>query len=91
MRDYSNHIPSAASSHLDILDLPNCVYLLENGRCRELTFKKCKGTACRFCLTKDRFADSRRKWSDRLNSLDEKKQSEISKKYYGGKTPWKQD
>ena len=30
-----------------------------------------------------------KRWAERLNSLPEEKQSEISKKYYGGSMPWK--
>lgn len=62
---------------------------MENGRCRELSFKKCIGSECRFCVVRDGFDKSKIKWSQRLNSLDEKKQAEISRKYYGGKMPWK--
>lgn len=90
MRTQDNFIPSAANTSLDILKLPNCIYLMENGRCRELSFKKCMGSSCRFCIIKDSFDASKQKWSKRLNSLDEKQQTEISKKYYGGKMPWKQ-
>lgn len=79
MNSQNNFIPTSAGNSFEILDLPNCIHLMENGRCRELSFKKCVGKTV---LTKQ-------KWSNRLNSLDEKRQREISDKYYGGKMPWK--
>lgn len=30
-------------------------------------------------------------WADRISSLPEEKQKQISKKYYGGATPWKKE
>lgn len=90
MKTSTNFMPSAAGKSLDILDLPNCIYLLENGRCRELALKKCIGNGCRFCVLKENFNQSKVKWSNRLNSLDAERQREISMKYYSGKMPWKQ-
>ena len=89
MKSQDNIIPASAGNSFEILKLPNCIYLMENGRCRELSCKKCVGANCRFCIIKDNSDLTKLKWSQRLNSLDEKKQKEISAKYYGGKMPWK--
>lgn len=89
MNSQNNFIPTSAGNSFEILDLPNCIHLMENGRCRELSFKKCVGKNCRFCTIKDKTVLTKQKWSNRLNSLDEKRQREISDKYYGGKMPLK--
>jgi hypothetical protein len=68
-------------SDLELLKLPDCNGLLENGRCRYMDVPVCLGKNCTF-------KKSRRQAFERLRSLDEASQAHISKKYYNGHRPW---
>lgn len=47
--------------------------------------KKCLGEKCSFYETSEEKLHSNDAWSKRMNALDSVKQTEIAKKYYGGK------
>lgn len=68
-------------SNLELLKLPDCGGLLENGKCRWLNVQTCIGGECSYHR-------SLAKAYERLRSLDEKMQEHIAKKYYGGSRPW---
>lgn len=72
--------------NLELLKLPDCDALLENGKCNCLDVPACLGASCPSYHKKD----SPEKVFARLRSLDEEKQEYISQKYYGGKRPWAQ-
>ena len=69
-------------SNLELLKLPDCCRLLENGKCESLDGSDCFGENCYYYNSQD-------KVFTRLRSLDEEKQEHISKKYYSGKRPWR--
>ena len=71
-------------SNLELLNMPDCGGLQENGRCRWLNVSLCIGTACSYCGAKS----SLQKAYERLRSLDEKAQDHIAQKHYGGRRPW---
>lgn len=58
-----------------------------HGKKRLLRFKrkKCLGEKCSFYETSEEKLHSNDAWSKRINALDSVKQTEIAKKYYGGK------
>ena len=56
---------------------------------KETAVKKCLGEKCSFYETSEEKLHSNDAWSKRMNALDSVKQTEIAKKYYGGKKPWK--
>lgn len=71
-------------SNPELLKLPDCEGLLENGKCRWLDIPKCSGIKCSYY----RNTCSREKAQERLCSLDEAMQAHIARKYYGGSRPW---
>lgn len=73
------------TSNLELVTLPNCDGLRENGTCRWLSVPACIGPKCPFCSS----TDSLEKAYERLCSLDEETQQRIAKKYYGGFRPWR--
>lgn len=73
--------------NLELISLPDCAGLLENGKCSWLNTDACIGKQCSFYLE----SSSRQKANKRLCSLDEKDQARISRKYYGGFRPWLED
>lgn len=91
MKKLYNFIPTVNDVSLDLTELPDCIYLMENGRCSELKINRCKGKRCSFCKITENGDNEQIKWSERLNSLDEEKQMKISKKYYSGRMPWKKE
>lgn len=71
-------------SNTELLQLPDCGGLLENGKCRWLKVPACIGKGCRYCQK----ANSQDKTYARLRTLDKKTQIHIAKKYYHGELPW---
>ncbi len=71
-------------SNVEFLSLPDCNWLLENGKCRRLSTPKCNGEECPYYKKKSSFF----KAQERLCSLDEQTQERIAKKYYSGFRPW---
>lgn len=70
----------------ELLDLPDCRALLENGKCRRRGHLDCLGSACAYIQEQDR----RENAQQRLCSLNEETQAHIADKYYGGARPWVQ-
>ncbi len=68
----------------ELMQLPDCDGLLENGKCKFLDVPACRGKDCSFSHKKDSFE----KVYARLRLLSEEKQEHISKKYYNGDRPW---
>lgn len=71
-------------SNTELLKLPDCGGLLENGNCRWLDVPKCTGVKCSYYHK----VTSSEKAQKRLRSLDEVTQERIAQKYYGGSRPW---
>ncbi|NLL38758.1 MAG: hypothetical protein GX254_04110 [Clostridiales bacterium] len=71
----------------ELISLPDCAGLRENGKCSWLNTDACIGEQCSFYRRKS----SRERANRRLCSLDESVQARISKKYYGGYRPWLED
>jgi hypothetical protein len=71
-------------SNPELLKLPDCGGLLENGKCKWLNVSACTGAKCSY----HRKMNSLSKARERLRSLDEASQERISQKYYGGSRPW---
>ena len=65
-----------------------CIYCTKRNDCSVLSVKKCLGEKCSFYETSEENLHSNDAWSKRMNALDSVKQTEIAKKYYGGKKPW---
>ena len=74
-------MPPKCNLNLELLKLPDCAGLLENGKCEYLDVPGCQGKNCTFY-------NGQKKAFARLLSLDEEKQNHISQKYYSGKRPW---
>ncbi len=72
------------TSNLELISLPNCEGLRENGTCSWLSVPACTGTKCHFYHS----LSSLEKAYERLRSLDEDVQQHIAQKYYGGSRPW---
>lgn len=76
----------------ELLRLPDCASLTEKGGCTRLNIPRCMGEGCSF-MSIGR-ADEKTNgdlWRRRLTGLPEEQQIRISKKYYGGAMPWKQN
>jgi len=71
-------------SNSELLNLPDCGGLLENGKCKWLSVQKCTGAKCPYYHKINSLA----KAQERLRSLDEAAQERIALKYYGGYRPW---
>jgi len=69
-----------------LLALPDCIYLLEYGRCDILTVSTCRGENCSFNISALAAKNSREQWKQRLQCHDVKTQMKIARKYYGGDT-----
>ena len=83
-------IMAADKQENEILLLPDCNSLSENGSCMLMHTKNCIGRNCKFIHSSDEMAFAHARWKSRLLSLSNEKQQSISKKYYGGQMPWKQ-
>ncbi len=70
--------------NLELLNLPDCDGLLENGQCSCLDVPACLGYECSFYHK----TGSLEKVFARLRALAEEKQEHISQKYYQGARPW---
>ncbi len=73
-------------SNAELLKLPDCGGLLENGKCKWLNVPACTGAGCSYY----RKMGSEQRAYTRLRTLDEKAQERISKKYYNGTRPWRE-
>ncbi len=71
---------------IEMLKLPDCGGLLDNGRCKWLNVPACIGAGCSYAGRSSASCARRR-----LRSLDETTQSHIADKYYGGARPWLED
>lgn len=77
------------NSNAELLYLPDCSGLLENGKCRWLSVSICLGLKCTHYKGVGSLGENRlEKAQARLRSLDEKTQEHIARKYYGGSRPW---
>ena len=74
-------------SNIELLNLPDCRDLRENGKCALLNVPACTGEGCPYYRERNSVDCS---WQ-RLCSLNEKTQEHIAQKYYGGARPWAQD
>lgn len=72
----------------EMLSLPDCRFLTENGTCGRLNISHCAGEKCKFLNREANHTDIN-VWSSRLSLLSEEEQMKIARKYYGGKRPWK--
>jgi hypothetical protein len=80
---------SSFNPKLELLDLPDCEGLSRTGRCTWLCISSCRGELCPFRQSRSDLHAARAAINHRLISLDEQTQAKISRKYYGGKMPWK--
>lgn len=71
-------------SKVEMLTLPDCEGLLENGKCKWLQIPACAGSNCSYLNN----MNSLDKSQARLRTLDEETQDRIAKKYYSGSRPW---
>lgn len=71
-------------SNIELLDLPDCKELRENGNCALLKVTACMGETCPYY--RERSSEDR--WNKRLCTLDEKTQEHIAQKYFDGARPW---
>lgn len=71
-------------SNIELIELPDCSGLSENGKCSWLNVEACTGEGCPYFKRGNSMLEV---W-ERLNSLDEKMQEHIAEKYYGGVRPW---
>jgi hypothetical protein len=72
-------------SDLNMIDLPDCAGLAENGKCLWLDVPFCLSGACPFKKTEEAWSASLRKAFKRLSELDEHSQERIAAKYFNGK------
>ena len=66
-----------------------CIFQGADGKCEKLNNTECKEGGCSFLVLPGEEARKQEIWAKRLCGLDEAKQKEISKKYYGGGRPWR--
>ncbi|MBQ9783778.1 MAG: hypothetical protein IJW44_04590 [Clostridia bacterium] len=66
-----------------------CVFLGANDTCEKLNQKVCPVGGCSFQVLPGEEEQKRESWAKRLSALDEARQKEIAKKYYGGGRPWR--
>ena len=71
-------------SNFELLGLPDCDGLLENGKCR-WTKTPCSGARCH------RGENSLERAYARLRTLSEDSQAYIARKYYFGGRPWRKE
>ena len=74
--------------HTDPAVRPDCFWVTDTGRCRQLENRLCMGPDCPFMKTKETCQAQENKVYERLATLDEETQARISKKYYNGTRPW---
>lgn len=67
-----------------------CVFLSKNGQCELLNRTICPRGGCSFLILPEEEARRQASWAERLSHLDDARQKEISKKYYGGGKPWRE-
>ena len=79
MRRCDNGIPAFPKGERRLLNLPDCVFLTEQGRCRILRVPECAGDTCSFCRSRACAEDANRRWKTRIAAA-----------YFGGKMPWKE-
>ena len=77
-------------SNKNLLDMPNCIGLMENGSCSVLNIWQCQGDKCSFKVTKEDADVNDLLVKKRLLQLDEETQEKIARKYYGGKRLWQE-
>lgn len=75
-------------SNLNLVELPDCIGLTENGVCSRFRATFCQGNSCPHKRTTAEEADAVSKAMERLSSLDDQTQTKIARKYYGGKRVW---
>ena len=85
MRLCDNGIPAFPKGERRLLNLPDCVFLTEQGRCRILRVPECTGETCSFCRSRACAEDANRRWKTRMNVLDDARQARIAAAYFGGK------
>lgn len=74
--------------NLELLELPDCKGLADNGRCIWLNINACKGEVCAFKRSASEYKSSHINTFQRLASLSSLEQTHIADKYYNGKKPW---
>ena len=67
-----------------------CIFRQADGVCEKLVGTVCSGS-CSFKILPGGEEERRAAWAKRLCALEESKQREISKKYYGGARPWREN
>ncbi|HBN85964.1 MAG TPA: hypothetical protein DDZ89_19225 [Clostridiales bacterium] len=72
----------------DLLSMPDCSSLSDNGKCKRLNVTKCRGEKCPFKKSNEEENVSRERSFLRIMSLDKSKQIHIAKKYFSGNMPW---
>ena len=70
--------------NIELVNMPDCTGLSENGRCTRLGLSACKGQGCSHYTSRS----SCEKAEKRLRELDDETQRHIAAKYYNGKRPW---
>ena len=75
MRRCDNGIPAFPKGERRLLNLPDCVFLTEQGRCRILRVPECAGETCSFCRSRACAEDANRRWKTRMNVLDDARQA----------------
>ena len=86
----NNFIPVLHKEDRKLLGLPDCIHLLEYGRCDILSVSSCRGEKCSFNQSVSSAHSSYENWKQHINSLDMKTQKEIARKYYRGAMPWRE-
>lgn len=72
----------------DMIALPDCCWLSEQGYCTRLRVTSCAGQSCPFLKTQEQEQSAFEKAQQRLRDLDPARQQKIANKYYGGSYPW---
>lgn len=73
---------------MELVKLPNCQGLSENGKCNWLSIGTCVGEECVFKRSASEHVSSGIKTFNRLASLASVEQARIADKYYNGMKPW---
>ncbi len=89
MHSKTQSIPSATDNNMKLLNLPDCIYLTDNCKCRLLKIAECTGEKCSFRQNNEEHINSQHSWFCKMNSLNYEAQYKIAKTYYGGHMPWK--
>ena len=72
----------------DLLGMPDCSSLSDNGKCTRLNVTKCRGENCPFKKSCEEENDSKERAYQRIMSLERSMQIHIAKKYFEGTMPW---